>query len=115
MDGLALHRIAAAGLWDSFQITSVLARMSVLKNLRIGVLARHRRHYAAWRSARSLRTVNDETAELLETVGLGHRYGDAAAALAHSEPGALELGNTLRVPPSATLLGEPTAGQSAAR
>ncbi|NDW07334.1 ABC transporter ATP-binding protein [Jiella pacifica] len=110
--GLSPHRINRAGLARSFQITNIFHRLSVFENLRIGVLARHGVRYGLFRPISRMRRVNEETAEVLERVGLRARGEDLAGDLTYSEQRALEIGMTLTTGADVILLDEPTAGMS---
>lgn len=110
--GLAPHKINRAGLARSFQITNIFHRLSVFENLRIGVLARHNVRFGLFRSVGRMRRINDETAEILERVGLQARADNLAGDLTYSEQRALEIGMTLSTGADVILLDEPTAGMS---
>ncbi|MBB6181043.1 ABC transporter ATP-binding protein [Pseudorhizobium flavum] len=110
--GLPPHRINRAGLARSFQITNIFHRMSVLENLRIGVLARHGVRYGLFRPIARIQRVNEEAAEALARVGLEARAHDLAGDLTYSEQRALEIGMTLTTGAEVILLDEPTAGMS---
>ena len=110
--GLSPYRINRAGLARSFQITNIFHRLSVFENLRIGVLARHGVRYGLFRPIARMRRVNEDTAEVLERVGLGARADDLAGDLTYSEQRALEIGMTLTTGADVILLDEPTAGMS---
>lgn len=110
--GLPPHRINRAGLARSFQITNIFHRLSVLENLRIGVLARHGVRYGLFRPIARMRRVNEESAEALARVGLEARAHDLAGDLTYSEQRALEIGMTLTTGAEVILLDEPTAGMS---
>src|SRR4030095_1216573 len=49
--GLPSHRIAAAGLSRSFQITNLFPGVSVAENLRLAVQARDASHFNGWADA----------------------------------------------------------------
>ena len=110
--GLSPHLINRAGLARSFQITNIFHRMTVFENLRIGVMARHQVRYGLFRSAAGMRRVNDETADVLNRVGLEARAQSMAGDLTYSEQRALEIGMTLTTGADVILLDEPTAGMS---
>ena len=110
--GLSPHKINRAGLARSFQITNIFHRMTVFENLRIGVLARHGIRYGLIRSVAKMRAINDETAAVLDRVGLSARADNLAGDLTYSEQRALEIGMTLTTGADVILLDEPTAGMS---
>ena len=112
ISGLTPHQINRAGLSRSFQITNIFHRMSVFENVRKGVLARHNTRFDLLRPISRMRAINDETAEILDTVGLAARVDHLAGDLSYSEQRALEIGMTLSTGAEVILLDEPTAGMS---
>ncbi|GAP34048.1 branched-chain amino acid transport ATP-binding protein LivG [Piscinibacter sakaiensis] len=112
IDGWAPERINRAGLARSFQITNVFPRLTVLENLRIAVMQRHRVQYSFWRRLASLAPVRRRSEELLERVRLQARAGSLAGEMSYSEQRSLELAMTLASEPRLILLDEPMAGMS---
>lgn len=110
--GLAPHRINRAGLSRSFQITNIFHRMTVFDNIRMGVLARHGRRFDLFTAIARRRAINDETAQIVDTVGLARRSDHLAGDLSYSEQRALEIAMTLSTGADVILLDEPTAGMS---
>ncbi|MCO6384879.1 ABC transporter ATP-binding protein [Oceanicola sp. 502str15] len=110
--GLAPHRINRAGLSRSFQITNIFHRLSVFENIRMGVLARHGRRFDLFSAIARRRAINDETAQIVDTVGLTRRSNHLAGDLSYSEQRALEIAMTLSTGAEVILLDEPTAGMS---
>lgn len=108
--GLRLHAVARRGLVQSFQITNVFPRMTVLESVQIAILARGRR---SWDFA-SLhhRRVEREARELLDQVGLHALSGAGAQTLSHGDQRILEVAVALATQPRLLLLDEPTAGMS---
>ena len=112
ISGFNPSAINRAGLGRSFQITNVVAGVSVRDNLLIGVMGRHgqrwplRRRGALWR--RTEETV-DEVMELIRLTGDRDR---PAGDLTYSQQRSLEIGMTLATDPRVILLDEPTAGMS---
>ncbi len=110
ISGMRPHQIARRGLSQSFQITNVFSRMTVLESVQTAILARHRR---AWDFVTLHHTkVTGEALELLEHVGLSDRHGAEAQTLSHGDQRILELTLALASGPRALLLDEPTAGMS---
>ncbi|MFC3229740.1 ABC transporter ATP-binding protein [Marinibaculum pumilum] len=112
IDGLSPERINRLGLARSFQITRIFPRLSVMENLRLGIMARHGIRFGAFRLADSYEAVARETREMLATIRLGGRADAPAGELTYSEQRALELGLALTTAPEVILLDEPTAGMS---
>ncbi len=108
--GLRPHVITRRGLSQSFQITNVFSRMSVLESTEIAVLARRRR---SWRFiGRSGGEVREEALGLLERVGLAELAHAQARTLSHGDQRILEVALALATRPRMLLLDEPTAGMS---
>jgi len=108
--GLAPHLIARRGLTQSFQITNVFPRISVLESVQVAILARRRR--SSDFLTRFGRRVEPEARELLAQVGLAEVAGVPAQLLSHGDQRVLELALALATRPRLLLLDEPTAGMS---
>ena len=108
--GLRLHAVTRRGLTQSFQITNVFPRLSVLESVQVAILVRRQR---SWDFA-SLRhrTVKREALELLEQVGLSSLVDAEAQTLSHGDQRILEAALALATQPRLLLLDEPTAGMS---
>jgi branched-chain amino acid transport system ATP-binding protein len=111
--GLTPHEIYRKGLARSFQITNIFPRMSVYENVRCGALWARGHEYSFWRQVDDLEDVNLLTEEILERIGLAHRFDVPAALLTYAEQRALEIGITLAGGAEIIMLDEPTAGMSA--
>jgi branched-chain amino acid transport system ATP-binding protein len=107
---LAQHARVKAGIARSHQITSIFRRFSVLDNLALAVQARSGSSLSFWRPVAAERPLFDEARAIAAEVGLAARTESPAAALAHGEQRALELGLALATRPKLLLLDEPTAG-----
>ena len=108
--GLRPHRVARRGLSQSFQITSLFARLSVLENVQAAIVSRSHRSadvmsWFHWSTRR-------EALELLERVGLDFAAELPAQILSHGDQRALEMAVALATRPRMLLLDEPTAGMS---
>jgi branched-chain amino acid transport system ATP-binding protein len=104
------HARVKAGLVRSYQITSIFRRFSVLDNLALAVQARTGSSLSFWRPVAAERALFDEARAVAADIGLGGKEDIPAAALAHGEQRALELGLALATHPKLVLLDEPTAG-----
>jgi len=112
IDGLAPHQINRLGLSRSFQITSIFSRMSVLENVRCGLLWSRGYHYSFWHLLGRERALNEAALRLLEDVNLESRRDVPAGLLSYAEQRALEIGITIAGGADVILLDEPTAGMS---
>jgi branched-chain amino acid transport system ATP-binding protein len=110
IEHLPQHLRVKAGLARSHQVTSVFRRFTVLDNLALAIQARTGSSLSFWRPVQAERALFSEAREVAAEVGLGARTDAPAAALAHGEQRALELGLALATRPQMLLLDEPTAG-----
>jgi branched-chain amino acid transport system ATP-binding protein len=108
--GLRPHAIARRGLTQSFQITNVFPRMTVLESVQIGILSRRRQSWD-FVSLRH-REARREALELLNQIGLLEQAGAEAQTLSHGDQRILEVALGLATQPRLLLLDEPTAGMS---
>jgi branched-chain amino acid transport system ATP-binding protein len=104
------HVIARRGLTQSFQITNIFPRLSVLESVQIAILARRKRSGDFLTVFQ--RRVESEARELLEQVGLQDVAEVEASALSHGDQRILEMTLALATQPRLLLLDEPTAGMS---
>ncbi|MGJ5202878.1 ABC transporter ATP-binding protein [Bradyrhizobium sp. HKCCYLR20261] len=111
--GWPAHRLVAAGLARTFQVTKVFDEMSVRENVALGVRSRLRLNRRVWPGGAAASIVARSCDEILDTVGLGARADSAASALSHGERRVLEIAISLAVAPKLLMLDEPTAGMSA--
>src|SRR5207244_5533724 len=98
------------GLARSYQITSIFKRFSVLDNLALAVQARSGSSFSFWRPVSAEAPLFDEARTIAVEIGLAGREAVVAAALAHGEQRALEVGLALATRPRLVLLDEPLAG-----
>jgi branched-chain amino acid transport system ATP-binding protein len=112
ISGLRPFEINRRGLSRSFQVTNVFARMSVWENVRCAVLWATGHRYAFWKNVESLPEVREQTARILDDIGLSHRRDVPAGLLTYAEQRELEIGITVAGGASVIMLDEPTAGMS---
>ena len=110
--GWAPHRLVAAGLARTFQITKIFGELSVLENVALATRSRDGRNLQAWRPARAAQGAEAKARAILENLGLAERAQANAEHLAHGEKRVLEIAIGLALEPSVLLLDEPTAGMS---
>jgi branched-chain amino acid transport system ATP-binding protein len=118
LEGLAPHRVAAAGIARTFQNIRLFANLSVLENVMIGRHVRTRAGVigAVLRDRRTLeeeRAIEARAAELLDYVGIRGRANDAAGSLPYGDQRRLEIARALATDPKLLALDEPAAGMNA--
>jgi branched-chain amino acid transport system ATP-binding protein len=94
------HAICQMGLARTFQIVRPFPRLSVLDNVKVGALARHR----------DIAEARDRARAVIDRVGLGSRTFMPAAGLTLSDRKRLELARALATEPVLLLLDEVMAG-----
>ncbi len=112
--GYRPYRLIRLGMGRSFQIVNIFPAMTVFENVRNAVLSRRGVYFSMCRSLRGLADVGDETAGVLESIGLSGLRDTPAGELAYGQQRALEIGLTIALDPKLVVLDEPTAGMSAA-
>lgn len=105
------HRLQAAGLARSFQITNLFFELSVAENLRLAaqILEPTR---MAWRPVGASRAALAQVDELLARFGLTDKAPYPVGKLSHGEQRRLEVAVALACKPKVLLLDEPTQGMS---
>jgi branched-chain amino acid transport system ATP-binding protein len=106
------HRLVAAGLARTFQVTKVFGDLPVIENVALAARSRSGSNLHAWHSARSAIGANAEAEEILDMLGLASRAASFAGHLAHGDKRVLEIAIALALRPLVLLLDEPTAGMS---
>jgi branched-chain amino acid transport system ATP-binding protein len=109
--GIAPHDLCRLGMGRSFQRTNIFPRLTVFQNVQAAFVSHRRRGPNLFTPVERL--YRDETAEILEAVGLLDRAGEISGFLSHGGQKQLELGIALALEPELLLLDEPTAGMSA--
>jgi branched-chain amino acid transport system ATP-binding protein len=111
---LAPHRIVAAGIARSFQITNLFPALTVHENLRLAVQARARGRFNGWARTTAVEPVMQETAQLVRFLGLSGIERAEASELSYGGQRLLDMGLALACAPRVLLLDEPLAGLAAA-
>jgi branched-chain amino acid transport system ATP-binding protein len=103
------HR-ARRGLARTFQVSSLAAEFSALRNVMLAVQARQGSSLRFFRSTARDPSLRDPALQVLSRVGLADRAHVPAAELSHGERRQLEIAVALAMEPKAFLLDEPMAG-----
>ncbi len=99
------------GIAKSYQITTIFPQLTVRENVRVAAQCRQT-VMNCWTRADRLPGVREETAEILDAVGLGGKADLLATHLGHGLQRHLEIAVALACRPRLLLLDEPTAGMS---
>jgi len=114
LQGVSAHQVARQGMVRTFQLTKVLAEMSVLDNMLLATRDHPgERFFSAFLPARWRGREGDaveRARELLAKVGLDAKASDAAGTLSGGQRKLLEMARALMVEPSLVMLDEPMAG-----
>jgi branched-chain amino acid transport system ATP-binding protein len=111
MTGAPPHKLQAAGLARSFQITTLFFALSVAENLRLGAQALESSS-RLWLPVRASARARHRVEELLERFRLADKARYPAGKLSHGEQRRLEIAVALAGEPRVLLLDEPTQGMS---
>jgi len=108
--GMGVAERARRGLGRTFQISSLAAEFSALRNVMLAVQSVQGTSFRFLRPVMSDRSLVDPALAALERVGLAARAAVAAAELSHGERRQLEIAIALALRSKALLLDEPMAG-----
>ena len=104
------HKICRLGLGRSFQRINIFSRLTVFENIQAAVLTHRGKSLSFFTSVQPL--FQEETEEILVSVGLQDHRDAVSGSLAYGFQKQLELGIALASNPIMLLLDEPTAGMS---
>jgi branched-chain amino acid transport system ATP-binding protein len=110
--GSQSYEIVKKGISRSFQITNIFPDLSVLDNIRVGLIAQFKKNFDLFHSISSSEHILNEALNIIESIGLGDRRHYKASILSHGERKILEFGLALTTNPIMMLLDEPTAGMN---
>ena len=108
--GYAPHRIVKEGIARSFQLLNIFNELTLFENIRIAVQAEKGHGLEMLSSINSLKEVNNQTYEIIKSVGLNGKENITAKNLSYGDRRILEIGITLASNPEILLLDEPTSG-----
>lgn len=106
------YEINRLGLARSFQVTNIFPRMSVFENIRCALLWSSGYKYSFWHLLGRQQELNENTAQVLEQIGLADKQKLPAGELAYAHQRALELGIAIASGAELIMLDEPVAGMS---
>ncbi len=108
------HTRVRMGLARTYQVTNLYPTLTVLDNIRLGVLGTGASRYALHSSVARLGRVNERSRELLEVIGLWERRNMEVRHLSYGHQRQIEIIMALASEPKVLLLDEPAAGLSVA-
>ena len=106
------HRRTALGMGRTFQITNVIADLTLLENLTLALIGTDRRKWIVHRGVDAFPEVKREAEAGLEAVGLAGRSALPVKLVSYGERRQLELALALATRPKVLFLDEPCAGLS---
>ena len=107
---LPMQTRARLGLVRTFQITSIIASLTVLDNVALAVQSISPNPLGLWDNAYQDDALNQQAHHYLAQTGLNTRATMQAGHLSHGEKRALEIAMALALKPQLLLLDEPMAG-----
>jgi branched-chain amino acid transport system ATP-binding protein len=105
------HRLVAAGLARTFQITQVFGDLTVVENVALAARSHSGMNLRMW--PRLTGEAQDRAYAVLDMLGLAQQAQANADHLAHGDKRILEIAIAMALEPRVLLLDEPTAGMSA--
>jgi ABC-type branched-subunit amino acid transport system ATPase component len=114
LQGTPAYRVARLGMVRTFQLTKVLARLTVIENMRLGATGQagesvwQAMFAPLWRGQE--REITKRAEALLERFNLLAKRDDFAGSLSGGQRKLLEMARSLMVEPTLVMLDEPMAG-----
>jgi branched-chain amino acid transport system ATP-binding protein len=113
VDGVPAFKVARMGMVRTFQLTKVLAKLTVIENMRMGATGQNGERFLpallqTWRGQES--KVTQQADALLERFLLAAKREDFAGTLSGGQRKLLEMARALMAEPEMVMLDEPMAG-----
>jgi len=113
LPGVPAYKVARMGMIRTFQLTKVLAKLSVLENMRLGATGQPGERFLpglfqVWRGRE--REITEKAYALLERFLLDQKRDDFAGTLSGGQRKLLEMARALMADPELVMLDEPMAG-----
>ncbi len=113
LNGVAAYQVARLGMIRTFQLTKVLAKLSVLENMRLGATGQTGERFLSglfhlWGGQE--RRITEKADALLERFLLAKKREDFAGTLSGGQRKLLEMARALMADPELVMLDEPMAG-----
>ncbi|MGN6576747.1 MAG: ABC transporter ATP-binding protein [Nocardioides sp.] len=111
--GMSAYKVARLGMIRTFQLTKVLAKLSVIENMRLGATGQTGERFLSgllhmWRSQEQ--SITEKADALLERFLLIKKREDFAGTLSGGQRKLLEMARALMADPELVMLDEPMAG-----
>lgn len=106
------YKIVRKGICRAFQLVNIFHTMTVLENVRMGVLADRGITANLYRDVEGLREINDEALRILDLMDLTPYKDQPAGSIPHGYQKSLEIGIALSQKADLLLLDEPTSGMN---
>lgn len=109
---LPSYQIVKKGISRAFQLVNIFQSMTVLENVRMGILSSKNMTNNFFLNVDNLREINEGALKILEKVGLDEFKDHLAGSIPHGYQKSLEIGIALSHKAHLLLLDEPTSGMN---